>query len=211
MAEWCELWWQDRWSHCRLRQRGWRVTPMDRAVSPPSLSFGELCSCDMWICSEETCQNDHWSENKLRCQRASTPHAAQTDTNTANKHTLANINTWKSSNTLAFLSTHWNVNHSTYPIQPAVEEAGPHRRSWTHVHVYTVNVFMCGAVSDCATALLNNTSVAHQNFKAQHTLRKGRAQKERQTEVGVGGLQGETKTKIQDIQWWEGQTKWGMI
>lgn len=61
---------------------------------------------------------------------------------------------------------------------------------------------VCVRARACAAALLNNTSFTCQNFKAQHTLRKGKGAKERWRGVGVGGLGGEErKTKIQDEQW----------
>lgn len=90
------------------------------------------------------------------------------------------------------------------------KDTEPHR----HARVYCMCVCVwwrqrvCVWVCVCATVLLNNTSFTRQNFKAQHTLRKGGEQKrERAREVGVGGLEGETKTKIQDEQWWEGQRR----
>lgn len=64
----------------------------------------------------------------------------------------------------------------------------------------------CVCVCVCATVLLNNTSFTRQNFKAQRTLRKG-GKRKRGREERVGGLEGETKTKIQDEQWWEGQRR----
>lgn len=163
-----------------------------------SLSFGEMCSCDMWVCFKETCQNDHWSENEAHCNTTWQKYT--------HIHTYMHSHTWKSRNTLVCLSTHWNGIHSTYPIQLGGQQ--PHRHSWTHTHVYILYLFFCVRVCVCAMVLLNNTSLTRQScdFKAQHMLRKGgEREREREREVRVGGLEGETKTKIQDEQWWEGQ------
>lgn len=190
-----------------------RWTGLYLSLSRCSLSFGELCSCDMWVCSKETCQNDHWSENELHCQRASTLHAAQTDTNTANARTHTHIhnNTWKGSNTLLVcLSTHWNVNHSTYPIQRGADskDTEPRRHSWTHMHVYTVNVFEWGAV--CVPVwrcywIIHLSLVRTSKLSARWEREERKREREREGEVEVGGLERETKT--QDEQWWEGQRR----
>lgn len=145
-----KLWWQDRWCHCHLRWQERGVTPPNRAVSLPrslsrlSLSIGEMRSCDMWVCSKQTCQNDHWSENEPRCQRVSGLHATQTDTNTATTHTRTHIQ--KCGSTVLRSSTHSNVIHPTCLIQWRAhsEQSEPHRHSRAHAcHTNTVCVFVC--------------------------------------------------------------------
>lgn len=216
-----EHWWQDWWSQCRLRWQRWEVTPMDRAISLSLLlsSFsvhGEMCSCDMWVCSKQTCQNDHWSENEPHCQRASALWITQTGTNTANKHTHRHT----------CINTHAKaVNHYyAYPLTemwytqliPLSEGAGSkdteaHRHSWTPMHVHASAVFAWGCVSACVSVrrcywIIHLWLVRAATSKL--SMRSERVEGEREGGgVGVGGLEEETKTKIQDEQWWEGQSR----
>lgn len=94
------------------------------------------------------------------------------------------------------------------PLNLSHSARGPVAKTPSHTDIVE-HVSVCGAVCVCAcvTALLNNTSFTCQNFKAQHMPRKGREWKREREEWGVGGLEGETKTKIRDEQWWEGQTR----
>lgn len=90
-------------------------------------------------------------------------------------------------------------------------DAEPHRQLNTHPRVYCICVCMwvCRCVGVCIS-VQRCCWIIHlwlQVVTSKLSTRWEREEREREREVRVGGLEGETKTKIEDEQWWEGQRR----
>lgn len=148
-------------------------------------------------------RTDHWSENEPRCQRVSSLHATQTDTNTATTRTWTQTfrNETAAQRYAYPLTQMWYAQLISFSEGPTASILS-HTDIVEHTRV-TQTRYLCL----CVTVLLNNTSLTHQScdFKGWHMLRKGGERDRGKWEVG--GREGETKTKIQDEQWRGGQQR----
>lgn len=155
---------------------------MDKAVSPSqslSLSqflsvpflglFGEMCSFDIQLCSKETCQKDHWSDNEPQCQIIFIP-SSYTNCHKYCHHTYSTL-TQAEQFKYAFLLT------KICFIQSIPFTKGPIPNTLKHTdiaeHIFILS--MCFHTCVYVTELLNNTYLTRQScdFKAQNMLREG--------------------------------------
>lgn len=94
-------------------------------------------------------RTDHWSENEPRCQRVSSLHATQTDTNTAMTRTWTQTfrNETAAQRYAYPLTQMWYaqlIQRGTHS-----KHSEPHRHSWAHTcHTNTVSVFVCDGAAE---------------------------------------------------------------